>query len=467
MTPKNETTLLLLSLATTLALVGGGVWFLKDKLLPSNSSSNFLPFSSPPLETRSSIGETILVTADSTPQKQAGVEAFQKKDFKTAVQSFQSSLKTQRNDAEALIYLNNAEATAKNPVKIAVIVPIGGNLNISKEILRGVAQAQNEINQNGGIQGRGLQVLIVNDDNNPDIAKNVAESLVKDSGTLGVVGHNSSTATLAAASIYQAGQLILISATATADKIAELGDYIFRTVPPYRFEGNTLARYTVKTAKKAKTLVCFDSRDDASQSLKENFIVSLTTEGGQVASVNCDFSAPDFNPSAIISQGISTGADSLALFPSVNRLTPALEIAKANQKQLTLLGSSTLYTFQTLKEGQADISGMALAVPWHPAKFEKTGFPAQARKLWGGAVNWRTPMAYDATNVMAMGLKQGGFSRQGIQQTLANPGFELEGATGRIAFLPSGDRIGVPLLVKVAPGQGSGTGFDFVLIKSE
>lgn len=464
MTQKNETITLVLSLATTLAVLGGGVWLLKDQLLSNSSSSTSSQSASNP-QTRTSLGEAILVTADNNPQKQAGAEAFQKKDFTTAAQSFETSLKTQRNDAEALIYLNNAQVSQNNPVKIAVIVPIGGNLNISKEILRGVAQAQNDINQNGGIQGRGLQVEIVNDDNNPDTAKQVAESLVKDSSILGVVGHNSSTATLAAAPIYQAGQLLLISATATADKIAELGDYIFRTVPPYRFEGDTLARYTVKIAKKAKTLVCLDSHDDASQSLKEDFIVSLTTEGGQVASVNCDFSAPDFNPSTIISQGISTGADSLAIFPSVNRLAPALEIAQANQKQLALLGSSTLYTFQTLKDGQADVSGMVLAVPWHPAGFQKTGFPAKAQKLWGGAVSWRTPMAYDATKVIAAGLEKGGESRQGIQQTISQAGFELAGATGRVAFLPSGDRIGVPLLVKVVPGKGSGTGFDFVLIK--
>jgi len=472
MTQQKETTILLLSLATTLAVLGGGVWLLKDKLLPNQAGSTQLSNNATNGKItgeRHSLGQTILLSTDSNPQKQQGVEAFKNNDFVSASELFKASLQTQRNDAEALIYLNNAQAAQQagqeNPVKIATVVPLGGNLNVSKEILRGVAQAQNEINQKGGIQGRKLQVEIVNDDNNADTAQQVAQSLVKDSSILGVVGHNSSTATLAAGPVYQLGQLVVISATATANKISELGDYVFRTVPSYRFEAGSLARYVVKTAKKAKTLLCFDSRDDASQSLREDFTIAMVTEGGQIASVNCDFSAPDFNPNEIIAQGIRSKAESLAIIPSVNRLAPALAFAQANGRKLALFSSSTLYTFQTLQDGQLAVDGLVLAVPWHPDAFRGTAFPALAKQLWGGEVNWRTAMAYDATKVLIAGLEQGHFNRQGIQQTLAKPGFVLSGATGEMVFWPSGDRVGVSLMVKVAPGKRSGTGYDFMLIK--
>jgi branched-chain amino acid transport system substrate-binding protein len=48
-------------------------------------------------------------------------------------------------------------------------------------------------------------------------------------------------------------------------------------------------------------------------------------------------------------------------------------------------------------------------------------------------------MAYDAVQVLIAGLEQEP-SRAGIQQTLSETGFAVEGATGTIVFTPEGDR---------------------------
>jgi branched-chain amino acid transport system substrate-binding protein len=124
-----------------------------------------------------SIGNRLLIQERVTPDKQKGIEAFAKGDYQQAIASFKKSLLQQPNDPEALIYSNNAQA-GNNGLKIAVSVPIGSNLNVAQEILRGVATAQDEINQNGGINGQKLQVEIINDDNNSETARKVAQELV-------------------------------------------------------------------------------------------------------------------------------------------------------------------------------------------------------------------------------------------------------------------------------------------------
>ncbi|MFK0734507.1 MAG: hypothetical protein ACFKPT_08860 [Gloeotrichia echinulata GP01] len=45
-------------------------------------------------------------------------------------------------------------------LKIAVSVPIGGNLNVAKEIIRGVAGDQDEVNGSDGINGNLLDVAM-------------------------------------------------------------------------------------------------------------------------------------------------------------------------------------------------------------------------------------------------------------------------------------------------------------------
>jgi branched-chain amino acid transport system substrate-binding protein len=116
-----------------------------------------------------SSGEKILVEADKTLNNTDGVKAFASGNFQDAITKFQSSLQVSRNDPETLIYLNNAKAKAeakagnKPTLKIAVSIPMSAkdssnkdkdsnnNLNIAKEILRGVAQAQYEVNNNPGV----------------------------------------------------------------------------------------------------------------------------------------------------------------------------------------------------------------------------------------------------------------------------------------------------------------------------
>ncbi|MCA1994113.1 MAG: ABC transporter substrate-binding protein, partial [Coleofasciculus sp. S288] len=361
----------------------------------------------PPQFFQTSTGEELLINAVKTPDKEAGVQAFASGDFATAITKLESSLQMKGNDPESLIYLNNARAAQKgNPFKIAVVGPIGNNLDIAQEILRGVAQAQDEFNRNGGFNRRLLQVEIGNDNNDPDIAKQLATDFVNDSSILAVVGHNASEASIAAASVYQKAGLVMISPTSGATDLSGRGSYIFRTVPTDRIDANNLADYAIATANKTKIAICTDSKSPYSESFKKEFRAAVFAQGGKVSDVDCDFSADKFNPTAVMTQFISDGADSLLLLPSVDRINQATNMAKINKGKLDLFSGSTMYTSETLKLGQADVNGMVFSVIWHPTQFPGSPFSVNAAKLWGGVVNWRTAMAYDATQVVITALKQ-------------------------------------------------------------
>lgn len=419
----------------------------------------------PATQKRMSLGNKVLVTADINPDKQAGVQAFDSGDYSTAVTKFTSSLQLNRNDPEAWIYLENSAAAAiSNTIKIGVSVPIGGNLNVAREILRGVAQAQYELNHSGGIGGKLIQVVIANDDNDPATAKQVASEFVKDSSILAVVGHNSSDASLAAAGVYQQGGLVMISPTSVARVLSGIGSYIFRTTPNTRAIAEALARYSINSAHKTKIAICSDTQAEASQSFEEEFTWAIFDYGGKVIDIACNFSAPNFNPNQVPSQAVSAGAEALLLAPSVNKINQAVDVARANKGRLDLLGSHTMYTFQTLQQGKADVNSMVLSVPWHPSAIPGSSFPTNAKRFWGASGSWRTAMAYDATEAIIAGLKSD-LSREKLQKALSNSGFLVKGATGVVQFLPSGDRNMKGILVRVEPGKNSGTGYDFMPFK--
>lgn len=460
---KKELVVLSVTLAIFGGLAGGG-FLLFGQGKPNPNASSSISNTNFDLTTRKSEGEKLLITAESNADKEQAIAAIAKKDYATATAKLESSLSKQRNDPEALIYLNNAKIGDRPSLKIAVSVPIGGNLNVAKEILRGTAQAQTEVNNQGGINGLSLKIAIINDDNKAEIGVKVAQALVQDQTILAVIGHNSSEVSIATVPTYQAGGLVMISSTSTAKELSGIGSYIFRTVPSVRFQADSLSHYTVKKLNKKNIGICFNSEAKASQSLKEEFTAAVFADGAKISRINCDVSSPNFSADKVVEDMLGDRVDALLLSPGVEKIEKGTEIATIARNRLLLLGDSTLYTFKTLQLGQGAIADMVLTVPWHPEFFVNNPFSANAVKLWGGDVNWRTATSYDATLAIIGGLKKSS-SREGLQQTLSNPSFELDGAAGKITFQPSGDRANASILIKVSKGDRSGVGYDFVPLR--
>lgn len=417
------------------------IWQPSDPRSPSSTQSLTL-------EDRLSLGEKLLVAPVATAAKQEGVAAFARGDYSRATERFQQSLVQQPNDPESLIYLNNAKIGNNPALTIAVSVPIGSNPNVAQEILRGVAQAQQEVNQQGGLDGRSLRVQIANDDNDPELARKLADTLVGNRDILAVVGHNASNASLGAAPVYQKGGLVMVTPTSFANLLSNFGSYIFRTVPNLRSTVTPLATYIVQQQQLKTIAICYDSLSPDNVSFRDEFVAALVRLGGQQADAICDFASPGFNPTLVMDAIHSGKAEAILLAPHIDRINQAINMAQANQQSLPLYGSTTLYTIQTLQQGATDINGLVLPVPWFPTE----PFASNAKQLWGGEVNWRTASAYDATKALIAGLQQNS-SRDGLQAVLRNPNFSAVGASSKVQFLATGDRVGEIVLVKAVVNQ--------------
>ncbi len=449
--------------AAALLLVGGiaikNSWFRSSQSTVEQSTPIGQPVDG--IRSRLSLGERILL--GNTPDKLAGSEAFKKEDYRTAISKFDASLQKQPNDPEALIYVNNAKANVdKNrpPIRIAVAVPILSNSNVAAEMLRGVAQAQDQINSTGGINSTLVEVVIASDNNEKDTAKESATALVNDEKVKAVIGHNSSEASLEAAGIYN-NRLVMISPTSFSDELIGKGDYIFRTTPSIAPMATRLAEY-MKQQGKTTIAVCYDSRSPDSVTFRDQ----LGAQGLTIVPLVCNLAVPTFNPEATIQEANAKNATALVIIPQIDRLIKATDLANANLSQgnrLTLFSSQTMYTYDTLKEGGEAVNGLVMSAPWQPQEASNPLF-AQGASRWGGQVNWRTASSYDATMAVFRGL-QTDQSRQGLQKALRTPGFFAIGASEEVRFKSNGERSNqVPHLIQVqkrARSQ-SGTGYDFV-----
>jgi len=403
---------------------------------------------------RMSLGERSLFTTEGSSAQQKATHAFAKGDYATAAQYFQTALDARRNDPETAIYLNNAKLGDRPHLQVAVSVPIGTNPNVAQEILRGVAQAQDEINRQGGMGGVGLQVLIANDDNDAHIAQKIAENLVNNSNILAVIGHNATDASLAAAPIYQQAGLVMISPTSFSNALSGFGDYIFRTVFNIQSIATPLAEYIIQQQGLQRIAVCYDSQAPDNVSFRDEFVAAFSRLGGQLASGVCDFAAPTFDPKLAIADMLIHNAQGILMAPHVDRINRAIALIQSNRIQLPLFGSPTFYTMQTLQEGGSRVAGLTISVPWFPLE----PFASEAKQRWGGMVNWRTANSYDAAQAVITGL-QANPTRKGLQRVLRDSSFSAKGATDSVQFLPTGDRVGTGILVQVVSTDTQGVRF--------
>lgn len=410
-------------------------------------------------EVRISFGEKSLFPGQVSPNKQAGMNYIKAKDWKNAQHELEESLKNKPNDPEALIFLNNARINFNNSRTIAVSVPISNNEDASLEILRGVAQAQNEISDRGGIEKKVfLKVAIASDDNDPEVAKEVATALVNNRDVLGVVGHYASGVTIAAKDIYTSNKLVAITPISTSvcltntptsisnpicskdsDRSKNSKPYVFRTVPSDSDTAKALADHMLQNWKKKNVAVFYNSSSDYSKSLKSEFQTVVKQKRGQV-SKEFDLYEQNFSAASSVQQAIEKGTEVLMLAADTSTLSKARDVVRsAKGKNLNILAGDDVYTPSVLKEVGDVPVGMVVAAFWHIDNAPNPNFVKESKKLWGGAeVNWRTALAYDATQALIAAIQKNP-TRSGVQQALLSKDFKATGASGYIEFCRSGD----------------------------
>ena len=420
-----------------------------------------------------SCGEKVLVPDSGLSLKKQGVGKFARGNFAQAIGFLEKARTEQPSDPETLIYLNNARLANQKAYTIAVVAPIGKSSDTGLELLRGVAQAQDEINREANkIKGVGLRVLIADDANNSNQAQEIANKLVLKEDILAVIGHYASEVTLAALPIYQEHQLVLLSPGSTSEELSRWGDIpkhiFFRTIPNTRVAAQYLASYLIAQAHQQAAAIFYAPQSSFSRSLRDQFLISFPASGGKVVK-EFDLSSPVFNAADAINQAQRQGSTALGIFPdggtTAYGISNTLKLIKANQGHYWIVGGSTLYSSDTLELlGKDALNRFVVVVAWHHLDSHlNSKFPQIARDLWGGDVSWRTATTYDAARALIAALERlSSPSRVSIQQVLADNNFHAEGATGAISFRGGDRNEPFSTLVKVVPSNCSSESYEFV-----
>jgi eukaryotic-like serine/threonine-protein kinase len=349
---------------------------------------------------------------------------------------------------ETQIYLNNAQAKSET-YTLAVVLPFGTFPQAAAEVLRGIAQAQTEVNAKGGIAGKSVKILLADDHNKPERAWAIAQSLIQKPEILGVIGHGSSDTTLAGAAVYKTQQLVTLAPISSAAILSSYSPYLFRTMPSDRLPARALSQHMTTTLKKRRAAVFFSSKNAYSQSLKTEFKNALFyTNQGQVVT-EIDLTRPDFNPAEALKLAKAKGAEVLILANSPSEVDRALLVMQTNPDRLPVLASDALYSDKVRDSLNPASQSLTLAVPTQQVGLAASPFAKAALNLWKEPITWRSALAYDATFALTSALATvsaedqlgtpSSVTRDRIRQAIASPQFQSPGSLRPIRFTETGD----------------------------
>jgi ABC-type branched-subunit amino acid transport system substrate-binding protein len=382
-------------------------------------------------------GDVIVFLSSTNSYLQKGVKAFKDKEFDKAIELFENAANGDHSDPVSRIFLNNAKARKQQslgfkPLKIAVVASIDYHEIAAKEVLRGVADAQDEFNKNSVMSGM-LEVVIANDENNVEAAQKVAQKLVEDGDILGVIGHHSSESTFAAQKIYTENKIALISPTSSS---AIKGDQFFRTVGSTKESAQIYVNFIKEKLNLDKIIVFYDKESGFSKqfnedfqeffksnSIKNNTAMKIRIE--ELGSENIDeiFSqvlADHESKGILIASGVKNDSIAIAMATKINKLSVHQE------GKTKLLGVMTLSEQESRgkggynDKGEYNMNGMLLVRPClvptskpvkiaseQKIKFKDSSWIDRARKRWSlDDINWRHATSYDATIALTEAIKR-------------------------------------------------------------
>ena len=330
-------------------------------------------------------------------------------------------------------------------IKIGVTEPLTGAVAASGNyVVQGAKIAESLINQDGGVLGQQIELIIEDNKSNPKEAVLTAEKLIVRDGVSVLMGAWSSTYTLAVMPKLMEYGVPMVVETSSSGKITTSGNpWIFRISPTSAMEarafGSKVDQFNIK---KADFLVV---NNDWGLGASQEFKAVLESKGIEVGVIET-MDAKTFDISAQLAKIKASGGDTLFITSGVEQITLALKQMKdlrLTHRIITTGGSSS--PAQLIEQAGEAAEGsfhLLFFAPWFPESAPNPGVATRFVNEWnrlgynfaGLTEGFR---GYDGIVTIAAGIKAAGVvESKAIQKALW--GVQVDGVNGDIAFIKQG-----------------------------
>ncbi|MCP3965501.1 MAG: ABC transporter substrate-binding protein [Lentisphaerae bacterium] len=173
----------------------------------------------------------------------------------------------------------------RDAVKLGVVLPLSGKFGeYGKKVLAGMKFAQDKINLKGGVNGKQLVLVIIDNKSVGRESAKAFEKLAKMKDIVLVMGSYSTNCTLAMKPLALKYKLPLITSTATNNVVTERNGYVFRTCFRDSYQAAAMAyfAYDSRLVTKIGIMMDLDENGTYSRDLGRKFGFAFEKLGGKV-----------------------------------------------------------------------------------------------------------------------------------------------------------------------------------------
>ena len=212
--------------------------------------------------------------------------------------------------AVALLAGCGGKSGSDNTIKIGLAgAQTGSDGEIGLSMLNGSKVAIDEWNAKGGVLGKKIETIALDDEASGQKAVTVAQSLV-DAGVVAVIGHFNSGCTIPASGVYNAAKIVEISPGSTNPQYTEQGfPYAFRICGRDDQQGAVISHF-LRDVLKLNKIAILDDKTTYGKGLATVVNDTFKAKGGQVVMFQ-DIDKNDLDFRADISVLKGSGAEAL------------------------------------------------------------------------------------------------------------------------------------------------------------
>ena len=303
----------------------------------------------------------------------------------------------------------------------------------------GATLAVENINSSGGVGGRQVKLMVMDDKQTAEIADKAVNELI-DQGVVAIIGPMTSSMAMHLVPIINEKEVVMMSPTVTTTYLSDKDDYFFRVSNTTKSYATIMAQYLYNSLAIKKVAVAYDLRNKAyTESWLEDFRKEFEKLSGSIFTAVKFHSGPDTHLYDVVKQAMLPEVEALVISAS------AMDTAMLNQQvrkmgeDITIAASEWAATETLLELGGAAVEGTIVSQFFNRNSTDQAyvEFRTAYKKRFGNEPGFASVNAYDAVNVVLEAMKQqkdGKLSKKTLQSVT-----QYDGVQGTVKINRYGD----------------------------
>ncbi|MCX6803069.1 MAG: ABC transporter substrate-binding protein [Candidatus Diapherotrites archaeon] len=345
-------------------------------------------------------------------------------------------------------YITLQQEKDKNKeILLGAIQPLTGNAaNFGENTKIAIQMAVDEINTQGGVEGRRLKIIFEDGKCTAQDAITSAEKLISVDKVSAIIGGLCSSEALAIAPIAEKAKVVMLSNGASSPALSDSGKYIFRDYPSDSDQGRIAADFSFKTLGARKAAILYWA-SDWPIGIKKVFRETFVSLGGEITTEE-SFATGTGDMRTQLLKISSTRPDVIYLLAHTTETITGIKQANELGIKTTLIGGEPWDDAKIWTKAGDSNDKRYFVNPKMQDNFEfNKKFTALGGELMPG-----TQQGYDAVYILANAFKKCGENGECIKDYL-NTMPTYKGVSGKIKFDTKGDLANPEFEIKTVQNQ--------------